>query len=170
MSRLGSPFGSRRRRAGSIATSLPHGSGPTTACFRARRSKSASSVVWPGYAPDSPPAFSAAVAALALPGSRLTSVAVVLVAPSKEVEGVVLGARLVSPARRSVEPLVHAPERVEPARVGGVRVVDDAVLQREGAHPGPFPRVRGPVRARGGRPRRERSLCGRLGRRLRRPF
>src|ERR1700681_953304 len=100
------------------------------------------------------------------PSARLPSVIVVLVVPTIEVEGVALGALLVSPERRSVEPLVHPPERVEPARIGGVRVVNDAVLERERAHPWPFPRVRGPVRARGRRPRRQRPVRGHLGRRL----
>src|SRR5581483_8845368 len=34
-----------------------------------------------------------------------------------------------------VEPLVHPPEPVQPARIGGIRVVDDPVLERERAHP-----------------------------------
>src|SRR5262249_5372446 len=44
----------------------------------------------------------------------------------------------VSTFRRTVEPLVHPPETVEAARIAGVRVVDDAVLERERAHAGPF--------------------------------
>ena len=36
--------------------------------------------------------------------------------------------RLVAPAGRAVEPLVHAPETVQPARVRRAGVVDDAVL------------------------------------------
>src|SRR5207302_812657 len=43
-------------------------------------------------------------------------------------------ARLVASLRRPVEPLIHPPQAVEAARVGGVRVVDDAVLERERAH------------------------------------
>ncbi|HYY31782.1 MAG TPA: hypothetical protein VE860_27805, partial [Chthoniobacterales bacterium] len=39
-----------------------------------------------------------------------------------------------APAWRPVEPLTHAPEHVEPALVGRVGVVDDAVLEQEG-HP-----------------------------------
>src|SRR5262245_24620654 len=54
--------------------------------------------------------------------------------------------RLVTPSWRPVEPLVHAPEPVEPARVGRVGVVDDPVLAGERAHPGLFPRERRPVR------------------------
>src|SRR6266540_5264790 len=48
---------------------------------------------------------------------------------------------LVAPAWRAVEPLVHAPEAVQPARVRRVGVVDDAVLERKRAHAGRFPRV-----------------------------
>src|SRR5262249_34422636 len=49
--------------------------------------------------------------------------------------------RLVAPERRAVEPLVHAPEAVESARVGGVRVVDDAIVEDERAHARPLARV-----------------------------
>src|SRR5437588_9331823 len=45
---------------------------------------------------------------------------------------------LVAPLRRAVEPLIHAPEAVQSARVGGIGVVNDAVLQREGAHARPI--------------------------------
>src|SRR2546423_1787616 len=44
-------------------------------------------------------------------------------------------ALLVSSLRRAVEPLVHAPEDVQAPGVGRVRLVDDAVLERERAHP-----------------------------------
>jgi hypothetical protein len=40
----------------------------------------------------------------------------------------------VTPLRCPVEPLVHSPERVEAARIGGVSVVDDAVGECECAH------------------------------------
>jgi hypothetical protein len=40
----------------------------------------------------------------------------------------------VPPMRSPVEPLVHSPERIEAARVGGVGVVDDAVGKCERAH------------------------------------
>src|SRR5262245_32787507 len=52
------------------------------------------------------------------------------------------GTLLVAALRRAVEPLVHAPQAVDATRVGGVRVVDDAVLEREGAHARPLARVR----------------------------
>jgi hypothetical protein len=54
-------------------------------------------------------------------------------------------ARLVAPLGCAVEPLVHAPEAVQSARVGGIGVVDDAVLERERAHARPFARVRGHI-------------------------
>src|SRR5712691_2168316 len=38
-------------------------------------------------------------------------------------------ARLVAPLAGAVEPLIHAPEAVQPARIGGIGVVDDAVLE-----------------------------------------
>ena len=41
-------------------------------------------------------------------------------------------ARLVAPLGCAVEPLVHAPEAVHSARIGGIGVVDDAVLERWG--------------------------------------
>ena len=54
-------------------------------------------------------------------------------------------ARLVAPLGGAVEPLVHAPETVQSARIGGIGVVDDAVLERERAHARPLARVRGHV-------------------------
>src|ERR1044071_10394452 len=54
-------------------------------------------------------------------------------------------ARFVAPLGRAVEPLVHAPEAVEPARVSGIGVKDDAVLERERAHARPLARVCGHV-------------------------
>src|SRR5712691_12682291 len=54
-------------------------------------------------------------------------------------------ARLVAPLGCAVEPLVHAPEAVQSARIGGIGVVDDAVLERERAHARPLARVRGHV-------------------------
>jgi hypothetical protein len=59
---------------------------------------------------------------------RLRSALVVLVVATER------GTRLVAPTWRAVEPLVHAPEPVQPACVRLVGVVDDAVLERERAH------------------------------------
>src|SRR6266540_1288488 len=54
-------------------------------------------------------------------------------------------ARLVAPLGGAVEPLVHAPEAVQSAGIGGIGVVDDAVLEHERAHARPLARVRGHV-------------------------
>src|SRR6058998_264946 len=76
---------------------------------------------------------------------RLRSALVVLVVAAPP------GARLVAPLGRAVEPLVHAPEAVQSARIGGIGVVDDAVLERERAHARPLARVRGRVGSDSGR-------------------
>src|SRR2546425_2745624 len=60
-------------------------------------------------------------------------------------------ARLVASLRCAVEPLVHAPKAVESARIGGIGMVDDAVLERERAHARPLARVRGRVGSAHGR-------------------
>jgi hypothetical protein len=52
---------------------------------------------------------------------------------------------LVASRGGAVEPLVHAPEAVQSARIGGIGVVDDAVLKHERAHARPVAQVRGPV-------------------------
>src|SRR5207249_3313857 len=62
---------------------------------------------------------------------RLRSALVVLVVAAPP------DARLVASPGGAVEPLVHAPEAVQSARVGGIGVVDDAVLERERAHARP---------------------------------
>jgi hypothetical protein len=60
-------------------------------------------------------------------------------------------ARLVAPLGGAVEPLVHAPEAVQSARIGGIGVVDDPVLEHERAHARPIARVRGHVGSAEGR-------------------
>src|SRR5262245_9937549 len=72
----------------------------------------------------------------------------VLVVPAKPDVG------LVSPPRRTVEPLVHVPEPVESAREGGIRVEDVSILKHEGAHAWSLAGVRRDV---GSRHRREQS-------------
>src|SRR5437870_12376868 len=67
---------------------------------------------------------------------RLRSALVVLVVAAHP------DARLVAPPGCAVEPLVHAPEAVQSARIGGIGVVDDAVVERERAHARPLARVR----------------------------
>src|SRR5690242_20563786 len=54
-------------------------------------------------------------------------------------------ARFVASPWCAVEPLVHAPEAVQSARIGGIGVVDDSVLERERAHPRPLARIGGQV-------------------------
>src|SRR2546427_6409610 len=70
---------------------------------------------------------------------RLRSALVVLVVAAPP------GARLVAPLGCAVEPLVHTPEAVQSARIGGIGVVDDAVLAHERAHARLLARVRGHV-------------------------
>src|SRR5438552_4934155 len=54
-------------------------------------------------------------------------------------------ARLVASLRGTVEPLVRAPEAVESARIGGIRVVDRVALAHERTHARSLARVRGHV-------------------------
>src|SRR3970040_794378 len=54
-------------------------------------------------------------------------------------------ARLVAPLASAVEPLVHAPEAVQSARIGGIAVVDDAVFDHERTHARPLARESGHV-------------------------
>src|SRR6516164_4962597 len=74
-------------------------------------------------------------------------------------------ARLVTPLRGAVEPLVHAPEAVQSARIGRIRVVSNAVLERERAHARPFAGVRGRVGSAHGR-EGDRPLAAAFPRRL----
>src|ERR1700730_17115458 len=52
---------------------------------------------------------------------------------------------LVASLGGAVEPLVHTPEAVQPTRIGGIVVVDDAVLAHERAHARPIAPVCGHV-------------------------
>src|SRR6185312_9888757 len=60
-------------------------------------------------------------------------------------------ARLIASLGGAVEPLVHAPQAIHPARIGRIGVVDHAVLERERAQARPLARVRGFVGPRHGR-------------------
>src|SRR5206468_12415688 len=71
--------------------------------------------------------------------TKISSAFVVLVVAAPPV------ARLVASLRCPVEPLVRGPEAVQSARIGGIGVVNDAVLERECAHARPLARVRGHV-------------------------
>src|SRR3712207_3129985 len=77
--------------------------------------------------------------------ARLRSALVVLVMAAPP------DACLVAPLGCAVEPLVRAPEAVQSARIGGIGVVDDAVLARERAHARPIALVGGRVGAAHGR-------------------
>src|SRR3989454_7056618 len=71
-------------------------------------------------------------------------------------------ARLVATLGRAVEPLVHAPEAVQSARIGGIGVVDDAVLERERAHARRLSRIRCGVGSDHGRQLADRTLLAGL--------
>src|SRR3989442_410246 len=103
---------------------------PKNACWEARSEAMRREISSPAVAPRQP---------------RLRSALVVLVVAAPP------GARLVAPLGGAVEPLVHAPEAVQSARIGGIGVVDDAVLEHKGAHARPLARVRGHVGSHHGR-------------------
>src|SRR3989442_268375 len=71
------------------------------------------------------------------PRLRSALVALVVAAPPDT--------RFVAPLGCAVEPLVHAPDAVHPALIGGIGVVDDAVLEHERADARQFAQVRGRV-------------------------
>jgi hypothetical protein len=75
----------------------------------------------------------------------LSRISYVLVVPPKPQP------RFVPPIRCPIEPLVHSPERVEAARVGGVCVVDDAFGECERTHARRLAGVGGDVGAGHGR-------------------
>src|SRR5207249_10922912 len=51
-------------------------------------------------------------------------------------------ARLVAPLGCAIEPLIHSPETVHSARICGISVINDAVLERERAYARALARVR----------------------------
>src|SRR5436305_10543124 len=69
---------------------------------------------------------------------------------------------LVAPLGCALEPLVHAPEAVQAARIGGIGVVDDAVLERERTHPRRLSRIRCAVGSDHGRQLADRTLLAGL--------
>ena len=75
----------------------------------------------------------------------LSRISGVLVVPPEPRPG------FVTPFRRPVEPLVHTPEHVEAACIGGVGVVDDAVGECERAHARSLAGIGGDVSAGHGR-------------------
>src|SRR5437016_5550934 len=78
---------------------------PKNACWEARSEAMRREISSPAVAPRQ---------------RRLRSALVVLVVAAPP------GDRLVTPLGCAVEPLVHAPEAVQSARIGGIGVVDDA--------------------------------------------
>src|SRR4051794_36966458 len=60
-------------------------------------------------------------------------------------------ALLVAALRRAIEPLIGAPQTVEAAGVGRIGVVDDTILQDEGAHARPIAHEGRAIGARAGR-------------------
>ncbi len=53
--------------------------------------------------------------------------------------------------RRAVEPLIHAPQCIQSARIGGIGLIDRAVLHRKSAHARPVPHIGGRICAAGSR-------------------
>src|SRR5580704_14556977 len=66
-------------------------------------------------------------------------------------------ARLVASLGGAVEPLVHSPEAIQPARKSGIGVVNDAVLEDERAQARPLAHVGGRIGAGRGRELGDRS-------------
>src|SRR5436190_12909780 len=79
------------------------------------------------------------ISGLRAPMTSATSALLILVVAAKP------EARLVAPLGCAVEPLVHAPEAIQSARIRGIGVIDDAILAHERAHARPLARVRGHV-------------------------
>jgi hypothetical protein len=52
---------------------------------------------------------------------------------------------LVAPLRGTVEPLIHAPEAVQPARIAGIGVIYEAIVEHERTEAGPVARKCGDV-------------------------
>src|SRR5207248_9847224 len=100
------------------------------ACWEARSEAMRREISSPAAAPRQP---------------RLRSALVVLVVAAPP------DARLVTPLGCAVEPLVHAPEAVQSACIGGIGMVDVAVLAHERAHARPIAMERGRVGSAHGR-------------------
>src|SRR5688500_7378049 len=67
--------------------------------------------------------------------TKLCSVVVFVVAAPPD-------AFFVSSLGCAVEPLIHGPDAVDPARIGGIGVIDDAVFEHEGTYARPLACVR----------------------------
>src|SRR6267142_5832849 len=99
---------------------------PKNACLEARSEAMRPEISSPAVAPRQP--------------RRRSALVVLVVAAHPD-------ARLVTPLGCAVEPLVQAPEAVQSARIGGIGVVHDAVLEHQRAHARPLARVRRRVRS-----------------------
>src|SRR5207245_3427420 len=114
---------------------------PKNACWEARSEAMRRVISSPAVAPRQP--------------RRRSALAVLVVAAPPD-------ARLVAPLGCAVEPLVYAPDAVHPALIGGIGVVDDAVLEHERAHARQFAQVRGRVDSGHGPQFRDRPLAAGL--------
>src|SRR5262245_41817205 len=52
---------------------------------------------------------------------------------------------LVAPPGRALEPLIQTPEAVQSTRIGGIRVIDDSILEHKRTHARPLTNIRGHV-------------------------
>src|SRR5579875_484931 len=94
-----------------------------------------------GAAPsDSQSAARSVEFAIVMAASRCSAPVVLVAAPPPD-------AALAAPLGGAIEPLVCAPQAVEPTGVGGIGVVDGAVLAHEGAHARPVAPVGGRIDA-----------------------
>src|SRR6185437_3555477 len=100
---------------------------------------------------------------LIAPWSRLCLAFVILVV------AVPPEAVLVASQGSAIEPLVHAPEAVQSASIGGISVMHHAVIEHKRAHAGPLEDIRRCIgsahgsECRGAVGRRARDLCARRG-------
>src|SRR4051794_41054137 len=94
------------------------------------------------------PRNAAAAPGQVCPGMRIQAMAPhTSSAPSVLVMALPPDAVFVAPERRAIQPLVHAPQAIESARVGGIGVIHHAVAQHEGAHAGAIADVSRRIRA-----------------------
>src|ERR1700722_6523828 len=69
---------------------------------------------------------------------------------------------LVTSPGRAIEPWIHGPQGVNPARISGIGVIDDTIFICKRAHAGPLPVVCGHVSSRHGCELLLRSFAGLL--------
>src|SRR5690242_13154220 len=93
---------------------------------------------------------------LATTARRLRVLVLVMTTPPR-------ATRFVAAQRRAIQPLVHAPQSIQSARVGRVGVEDDVVFQHEGAHAGSFPDIRERIGSTHARELADRALVAEAG-------